>query len=168
MAKNTIDVKTNKFFPELNKSAKWSDAWEKYLDSNFEIGIYDKILPNTKPSQYQLEIVLYKVIGENKEESIHKFEITGEERENFIPSPGDFNMETIYRLCIEFLIKNKYVKKPKNSNKIQAQKISEIEDLKKQRQRLTMKINAWKKRNKDTTELETQKSQITKQIKLLK
>lgn len=168
MAKNTIDIKTNKFFPQFSKSSKWSDIWEKGVDSSFEMSIYDKTIQNTRPSRYQLDVILYKIIDEHNEEILHKFEISGEERENFIPEPGGFNMEAIYRLCIEYLINNKYIKKPKNSSKIQAQKVTELEDLKKQRQRLVMKINAWKKRNKDTTELETQKSQITKQIKLLK
>lgn len=167
MAKNTIDTKTLKFFPQLNKSTKWSDVWEQCLDSSFEVGVYDKIIPDTRPSQHQLDITLYKVTDEQTGNIIHKFEISGDERDKYIPYLGDFNVEAIYKLCIEFLIGNKYIKKPKNSSQIQAQKANELEDLRKQKHRITMKMWAWKKQGRDISELEIQKVQIINQIKQL-
>lgn len=166
MSKINIDIKTNAYFPSLNKSATWEDAWESCQSQNYDLEIYDHIIPKTRPSRYSLEITLVQTLN-NTEKVIHKFELTGEERMTYAPTNGDFDLQEIYKLCVLYLIQNKYIRKPKNSSRIQAQKASDLEDLKKQRQRLQMKMYAWKKRGKDITELENQKNVLNKQIKSL-
>lgn len=168
MSKVNIDSKTNLYFPNLNKSATWEDAWESCQKYGFEVEIYDRVIPKTRPCRYSLEIILSKETDKG-DNILQKFELTGEERMNYTPLPtaGDFDLMMIYKLCVDFLIQNKYIKKPKNSCKIQAQKSATLEDLKKQRGRLAMKIHSWKKQNKDITELEKQRDTLNKQIKSL-
>lgn len=169
MAK-TIDIKTRSYFPTLGKNATWGDAWEQCQQLGYDISIYDKICEDDDKWPHDRVLLLSLVYTDGTNEAlVRKFEFRGDERLTFVGTIlGEFNEDMIYRLMINTLIKDKLIKKPRNSKNIIESKASELDDLIKQRMRITMKINAWKKRGKDTTILENEKAELVKQIKTLR
>lgn len=171
MARKTIDNNVLKYFPTLAKRSTWGDAWDLCMSNGYEVSIYDSIVKDSsKIHGYKLLIVtLSQRVGDD-DVIIHKFEFKDDERLCFYEDKVDIELEYIYKLCVEFLIKNKYIKKPHNSNKVVKRatpehSTSEKGGLIKQRHKLTMKIYQWKKKNKDITELLKQKDDLNKLIK---
>lgn len=166
MARKTIDNNVLKYFPTLAKRSTWGDAWDLCMSTGYEVSIYDNIIKDSsKTKGYKLLIVtLTQRVGDD-DTLIHKFEFKDDERLSFYEDKVDIELEYIYKLCVEFLIKNKYIKKPRNSNKIIERNTSKKDDLVKQRHKLTMKIYQWKKKSKDITELLKQKDDLNKLIK---
>lgn len=107
---------------------------------------------------------------------------------------GDFDWDTIYKTVLEDTIKGKFYKRPKlgkralkkleESKKSKHTEVEEspiteatvtkiepvlsIQDLRKKRDNLSVKIWDWKKKGKNVTELETELAEIKGQIKKLK
>lgn len=149
-----IDHKSLKYFPMLAKSSSWEDAWDVLLKQNYTLEIEDKLIGNNRPRKSVLVIHLCK-----DDVLINDFELTGDDRIIYFDGV-DFDFYAIYQLAIGYLIKNKLIKKFKISN-------NKREDLKKARDRITMKIWAWKKQGKNVTELEKEKVNITNKMKNL-
>lgn len=166
MAKK-IDTKTASFFPHLSKSATWEDAWGACWDLGYRLDIYDKCVGDDRPRKRQLDITLSKGDDESST-TINKWELTGDDRIQYIDKDIEYDWEGIMRLMIEWLIANKYIKKPRNSKKIKESREDELKEALKERDRINMRIRAWKKTGKDVTELEKQKAEIAIKIKALR
>lgn len=167
MAKNTVDIKTLAFIPKLEKGATWEEAWgyiiEKY---GLSAGLYDRYVKDEgKSHHYELELSIYK--SDTEESLLSEKKYTGDIRDKMMPGGVDFDMNVICRIIIETLIEIKFLKKSRSSKKIQVNADNELEELKKQRHRLTMKMSAWKKVGKDVAPLIQEKNDIIKRIKKL-
>lgn len=133
--------------PGTSKNTSFDEAWDiiaNYTDISIEM-ICD-VNDNTF-------IKLYK--GDNE---IGRLEL----KNSFIREKGDWDWNIIYKEIIEYMMKNKFVKKPRLQKKVQSEpnniynkKQDPIDpDRKKKKMALYMKIRNWKKKGKDTTELE--------------
>jgi hypothetical protein len=108
---------------------------------------------------------------------------------------GDWDFDTIYKTTLESILKEKLYKRPKLGKRAQKKYDEEkvarlkaeadkllkedkpkaietpkvhIDDLRKKRNQLSMRISSWKKRGEDTSLLEKELNEIKEQIKKLK
>ena len=148
------------YLPELKKSATWEDAWNYFCDNTgFEGDISSEYITKSKLDQPGKRATYFEIW--KGDELIDTLTLPGE---CFVEKDGGFDWDIVFPPVFDYLIKNKLIKKPKNNKHTVAQAATTIEDLRKQRHLLTMKINHWKIAGKDTSELEAQKEILSKRI----
>ncbi len=160
------------YLPTLRKSSTWEDAFGTLQDAlHIESEFYDKIDTSTPEKTKSINFSLIYTGGET-EKLLTTLIYTGEEYNMINLGSGEYDWDYLYRSSIDWCIKNKILKKPRKTQKKTQQTIiksptitDDITELKRERDRITMKIWAWKKTGKDTTELEKEKTEVIKKIK---
>lgn len=139
--------------PGTGKNTSFDEAWD--IISEY-VGIEIEMTCDIKDNTI---IVLYK---EDKE--IGRLNINN----SYIREKGDWDWNIIYKDIIEYMMKNKIVKKPKAKKSIVATATNnniyniksndgitdEVQQLRKKKSSLYQKIREWKKKGKDVSELE--------------
>lgn len=138
---------------------------------DMELSVYGAVNASTKVALFRDEEIVYEWVFEKA----------------WMQNVGDFDWDTIYRDTLEDIIKKKLYKRPKLSKKAQKkhdeavakakleretqEKIEEIppqkpepelslEQLKKKRNNISVKISNWKKMGKDVTELQKEYNEL--------
>lgn len=154
--------------PGTGKNTSFDEAWD--IISEY-VGIEIKMTCDIKDNTI---IVLYK---EDKE--IGRLNVNN----SYIREKGDWDWNIIYKDIIEYMIKNKIVKKPRvqikksnvatTANNIYNIKSNdgitdEVQQLKKKKSSLYQKIREWKKKGKDVSELEKEYNSIIESLSNIK
>lgn len=156
-----VSSKIFDYLPSLKKSATWEDAWGYLCDNtSFEGSVSSKCLTKGTPDQPSERATYFEIWKDDK-----LYDTLTLPGECFIEKDGGFDWDAIFQPVFEYLIKNKLIKKPKNGKEVIAQAATTIEDLRRERNNLTMRIYSWKKAGKDASELERQKEILNKRIK---
>ena len=158
-----IDSQIYNYFPNLSKSMNYEGLWELCKKQGYDIDVYDKLVGEVRPLQYQLNITIY-----HQEKSLITSIIPDKDRHRFIDKKDDYNFEYIYKWCIDALIKNGYIKKSRKSKKPTTDKQHDsLEDLRRLRNNLSTRISTWKKLGKDTSALEAARAECVQKLKML-
>lgn len=152
-----------KFQPKASKLITYDEAWEVIAnEGNLEGEVETKRNGDTK-------FILYK-----NDEIIHTYNLTG----TFKPEIGDWDWTTIYKTVLEDVISRRLYKNAKKGKKKlekpvsiekplskKEEKVIDIEELKRLKFNLKMKIKNWTLKGKDTKELEKELSDIENKLK---
>ena len=169
---------------KASKLTSYDEAWDI-------ISAYGGITGNLITNNYKKKHgTVFEIIRESDESIIHKFEWSNDK----VFCDGDWNWTLIFKDVLDYIIKNKIVKKPRsNKTQISSQisKISskvnkclpekkntvksqenavkidsmDIEELKKKKTALYGRIRDWRIKGKDTTELIKQYNKISELCK---
>lgn len=169
---------------KASKLTSYDEAWDI-------ISAYGGITGNLITNNYKKKHgTVFEIIRESDESIIHKFEWSNDK----VFCDGDWNWTLIFKDVLDYIIKNKIVKKPRsNKTQISSQisKISSkvnkclpekkntvksqenavkidsmnIEELKKKKTALYGRIRDWKIKGKDATELIKQYNKISELCK---
>ena len=82
----------------------YEGLWELCKEQGYDIDVYDKLVGEVRPLQYQLNITIY-----HQEKSLITSIIPDKDRHRFIDKKDDYNFEYIFKWCIDTLIKNGYI-----------------------------------------------------------
>ena len=160
-----------KIDPKASKLTSFDQAFVKLMTHwDMELGIITKLNQPTVVTLYRDEETPYEWSFENA----------------WIDNVGDYDWNTIYKTVLEDIIKMKLYKRPKLGKRAQKKRDEEIvkkkaavedkkvekpiptislQELRKKRDTLSVRIYNGKKKNKDVAELEKQLADIKKQIK---
>lgn len=158
--------------PKASKLTTLDQAYVILMTNwDMELSIYGSVNASTKVALFRDEEIVYE----------WEFE------KAWMQNVGDFDWDTIYRDTLEDIIKKKLYKRPKRSKRAQKkhdeevakaklereaqEKIEEIppqkpeselslEELKKKRDRISVKLSDWKKKGKDVTELQKEYDEL--------
>lgn len=155
--------------PGTGKNTSFDEAWEILAEyANIEADMLCDINDNTI-------IALYK-----GDKEVGRLNVNN----SYIKDKGDWDWNIIYREVIEYMMKNKLVKKPRvqikksnvattTNNNIYNIKSNdgitdELQQLKKKKSSLYQKIREWKKKGKDVSELEKEYNSIIESLSNIK
>lgn len=158
--------------PKASKLTTLDQAYVILMTNwDMELSIYGSVNASTKVALFRDEEIVYE----------WEFE------KAWMQNVGDFDWDTIYKITLEDIIKKKLYKRPKRSKRAQKkhdeevakaklergaqEKIEEIppqkpepelslEELKKKRDRISVKLSNWKKKGKDVTELQKEYDEL--------
>lgn len=170
--------------PKASKLTSYNEAWDIISEYGGITGsLYTQ--HNKKHS-----ITTFDIIKESNDEILHSFSWRNEE----VFSEGDWDWTKIFKEIIEYVLKNKIVKKPRSKkpskpeqiskeiekvNKLSPQKTNtvksqentvkfdsmSVDELKRKKAALYGRIYDWKKKGKDATELIKEYNELSKYLK---
>lgn len=161
------------YFPQLGKSATYEMAWGEITKQiGFQLGYFYDKLGTDHEYTLLIQILGPDVIDMNGDvregDTIKELKIVGTDHKRIVPEPGDINFEEMFKYVVNYCIKEKLFKKPRNGQKIANEREDELKELKRLRDNLTMRICAWKKTGKDIAALEAEKNELNQKIKSLR
>lgn len=147
-----VEVRVLEYFPQLKKGSTWEEAWDVMV-ANTEIEGSLEVVNTAKEKK-----VLFDLFN-------HGQKVTTLEApyDKFVNTDTTFNMEVILKEVFDYCIKYKLIRKPRAGSA----PTNQLEALRDERDRLTMRIYNWRKDGKDVTELLKQKEALVARIKEL-
>ena len=161
------------YFPQLGKSATYEMAWDEITkQTGYQLGYFYDKLGNDHTYTILIQILGPDTIDMNgniqEGSTLKELEVTGADRKRISQEPGDYDFEEMFKYIVNYCIKERLIKKPRNGQKIANEREDELKELKRYRAHLTTKIYTWKKAGKDVTTLEAKKNELNQKIKALR